>query len=154
MSLRFDLLLPPFDDAFLRRLDELAAHVFEQPSLDVRWRLARMPEASAACAWAELRLVGFKLGYAMTETKYYSWLGGVHADFRRRGVAGELMKTQHAWAAARGFAMVETSADQDNAAMARANLRHGFAVAGLRSEPRRVQVLFLKPLPAPDGAAD
>lgn len=141
-----ELHLPPFDDALLQSIDELAARVFDGNGPGVKWRLTNMPAASAACVRVDGRLGGFKLGYAMSETKYYSWLGGVDPLLRRRGIAGALMEAQHDWAAAQGYALVETAADQANAAMARVNLAHGFRVAGLRAEPRRTQVLYLKTL--------
>lgn len=46
-------------------------------------------------------LVGFKLGYRRGPHMFYSWLGGVHPETRRHGVARELMVRQHQWAADR-----------------------------------------------------
>jgi hypothetical protein len=40
-------------------------------------------------------LVGSKLGYAETSHRYYSWLGGLHPDFRQRGIGSCLMEQQH-----------------------------------------------------------
>lgn len=144
--MHIELHLPPFDDALLRSIDEASSLVFGEAVASVRWRLKNMPAASAACARVDGGLVGFKLGYAMSETKYYSWLGGVVPAFRRRGIAGALMKAQHDWLAAQGVALVETAADQANVAMGRVNLAHGYRVAGLRAEPSRTQVLYLKSL--------
>ncbi|NQV14363.1 GNAT family N-acetyltransferase [bacterium] len=39
--------------------------------------------------------IGFKLGYAIPGTRrYYSWLGGVRKDYRRQGIAQELLDRQ------------------------------------------------------------
>jgi predicted GNAT superfamily acetyltransferase len=92
------------------------------------------------------RLVGFKLGYAMTESRYYSWLGGVHPSARGSGVARQLMRHQHRWLQERGCMQVDTSTDQGNAAMARVNQQEGFTVCGTRCTPGRLQVLYLKVL--------
>ena len=100
----------------------------------------------AARAHAVGRLVGFKAGYATGRHRYYSWLGGEQADFRRRGIAAALMRRQHAWLRERGFETVETAANQDNLPMIGANLEHGFTVCGLRQKAGRVQVLFSKDL--------
>lgn len=105
-----------------------------------------MPNASAVCAYIGDELIGFKLGYAMTQTKYYSWLGGVHASARRAGVASKLLELQHHWLRESGYITVETSANQENASMAQLNLKNGFHVCGTRIEPHRVQVLFAKVL--------
>jgi hypothetical protein len=57
------------------------------------------------------------------------------------------MELQHNLIGKRGFEYIETATDEGNAAMTRANLKHGFAVCGLRSRPKRVQVLFSTRLP-------
>ena len=140
------MLQAPFSRELVAELNALAALVFDEPGFDVSWRLSAMPVASVALARSGAALVGFKAGYAMTETKYYSWLGGVHPDARGQGIARRLMRLQHAWVRERGCALVETAASEENAAMTRLNLQEGFTVCGSRREPGRVQVLFLKTL--------
>jgi len=128
----------------LREITQLARAIFNEPTLDLEWRLSVMPHATAVLARDDSQLVGFKLGYAMTESKYYSWLGGVHLTARGSGVARQLMRRQHRWLKERGCSQVETTTDQGNVAMARVNLQEGFAVCGTRSMPGRTQVLYLK----------
>ena len=144
MTLAYSLHQAPFDPALLREVTQLARTVFDEPRLELEWRLSVMPNATAVLARDGGRLVGFKLGYAMTETKYYSWLGGVHLSVRGSGVARQLMRHQHRWLKERGCSHVETATDQGNVAMARVNLQEGFTIAGSRSEPGRMQVLYLK----------
>jgi ribosomal protein S18 acetylase RimI-like enzyme len=147
MEIEFRLHLPPFDSNLIEDLVVLGSLVFGQSDPRyVTWRLSHMPDVSAFCATSEGQLVGFKAGYAMTERKYYSWLGGVHPDFRRRGIASELMDRQHRWLVQRGYSIVETAANQENHAMAQANLRHGFSICGVRTEPQRIQILYSKSL--------
>lgn len=38
--------------------------------------------------------IGFKLGYTERESSFYSWLGGVHTEYRRRGIAQDLLIMQ------------------------------------------------------------
>jgi predicted GNAT superfamily acetyltransferase len=146
MAVDYSLVVGSFDERFAAALAQLGAAVFGAPKADLGWRLEHMPSASVACASEAGRLVGFKAGYATGRHRYYSWLGGVHPDFRRRGIAAELMRRQHAWLRERGFETVETAADRDNLAMIRANLEHGFTVCGLRHKADRVQVLFSRDL--------
>ena len=144
MTIAYSLHQAPFDASLIEEVTQLARAVFAEPTLALAWRLSAMPEATAVLARDGDRLVGFKLGYAMTESRYYSWLGGVDPAARGGGVARQLMRRQHRWLAEKGCAQVETSTDQGNAAMARINLQEGFAVCGTRSMPGRVQVLYLK----------
>jgi GNAT superfamily N-acetyltransferase len=145
MRPEFTIKLPPYSNEFVEDLTTLACRVFGSAELEYnRWRMANMPDFTVFCAWHNRQLVAFKAGYAMTQTKYYSWLGGVHPDFRRHGIAAQLMERQHAWLAEHGFSAVETSVDQENLAMAQVNLRHGFRVYGVRAEPHRTQILYYK----------
>jgi ribosomal protein S18 acetylase RimI-like enzyme len=147
MQVAFGVELPPFDSGVVERLVALGAAVFGRSDPNyVVWRLTHMPDVSVFCASVDSRLVAFKAGYAVGERKYYSWLGGVHPDLRGQGIASALMDRQHRWLAERGYAVVETAVDQENTAMAQANLRHGFSVCGVRTEPQRVQILFSKAL--------
>lgn len=49
--------------------------------------------------------IGFKVGYERTGY-FYSWMGGVHPDFRRAGVALALAQAQEKWAVAQGYSSV------------------------------------------------
>jgi predicted GNAT superfamily acetyltransferase len=108
--------------------------------------MRHMPDLSVFCALDGEEVVGFKAGYAMTQTKYYSWLGGVLPEYCHKGIASALMSQQHDWLASRNYHAIETAVNQDNYAMAQVNLRHGFEVCGVRTEPHRVQILFSRQL--------
>jgi predicted GNAT superfamily acetyltransferase len=147
MDIEFSLKLAPFDAEFVDALTQLSRSAFGQTEREyVEWRLTHMPVVTAFVALSGDRIVAFKVGYATSRTKYYSWLGGVHPDFRDKGLASELMRRQHAWLTERGFSSIETAANQENHAMARLNLAHGFSVSGVRSTPGKTQVLFSKQL--------
>ncbi len=99
-----------------------------------------MPELSGFVARDESEIVGFKLGYAVTSERYYSWLGGVHPAYQRRGLATQLMKRQHQWIQAEGFKVIETELIQTNHAMGKLNEASGFTTAGVRfdTKPRLI----------------
>lgn len=146
MAVDYSLTVDSFDERFVAALAQLGEAVFGAPKADLGWRLGHMPSASVVCASEAGRLVAFKAGYAVGRSRYYSWLGGVHPHFRRRGIAAELMRRQHAWLRERGFETVETATNQGNLPVIRANLEHGFMVCGLRHKSGRMQVLFSKDL--------
>ena len=90
---------------------------------------------------------GFKLGYRRGDALFYSWLGGVAPEVRGQGVASELMKRQHAQAAADGYRFVETRTRAANNPMILLNLRHGFVVAGFETDAHGISVVIQrKPL--------
>lgn len=95
-----------------------------------RWRLENMPDVTVFVEERDSRLIGYKAGYAMTDTRYYSWLGGVDPAFRRQGIARRLMHRQHEWLGRSRFRLIETHVAQDNKAMVRLNLDSGLDITG------------------------
>ncbi len=93
-------------------------------------------------------MVGFKVGYAATARRYYSWLGGVDPDVRRVGIGVALMERQHRWAEEAGFELVETEVAQNNHAMQQLNERSGFVAAGIRFDQEVPRVIYRKRLAA------
>ena len=131
----------PFDSNSVEEVFELAKLLF--PTLqqeDFEWRINNMPLLSGFIARIDQSVVGFKLGYAVTSTRYYSWLGGVHPEHQKVGIARQLMKNQHDWLRDKGFAVVETEQIQTNHRMARLNESAGFNASGIRfdSKPRTI----------------
>jgi predicted GNAT superfamily acetyltransferase len=90
-----------------------------------------MPDMTVQVARSIGIMVGFRIGYAASQTRYYSWLAGVEPEHRRHGVALRITEDQHAWAQASRYECIETSLIQDNSAMLALNLRVGFHINGL-----------------------
>jgi len=139
--------LPPLTSQQVSEIEQLSVLVFSPPALDYEWRLTRMPDTSVFVALESERLIGFKAGYAIAERKYHSWLGAVHPDFRRHGIAMELARAQHAWLADRGYLALETATLAGNLPMAQLNLKLGFSVVGSKLEPHGLKVLWAMSLP-------
>jgi len=138
--------LPPFDASFLEALHGLGGEVLGTLDRDeMEWRLTRMPDPSVHVA-REGQLLGLELGYATGRRRYHSWLGGVRAEARRRGIALGLMNVQHDWLRANGYGSVETATVPDNAAMLSLNLRVGFRVIGTYGRGDRMRVMMAKDL--------
>lgn len=54
------------------------------------------------------KVIGYKLGYPLDNQKFYSWLGGVDPNYRKRGVASRLMEIQHQHLKKNGYNVVQT----------------------------------------------
>lgn len=114
------------------------------PGFDARYltgRLGTVTDPALCRAMSGGRLTGFKLGYRRGEDLFYSWLGGVHPETRGQGVARDLMERQHSWAAAAGYASVETRTRAANAAMIVLNLRAGFTIAGFEVDRNGIAIV-------------
>ena len=53
------------------------------------------------------KIIGFKIWYELSPNKIYSWLGAVHPNYRREGMATKLMKIQFKVAKDLGYKVVE-----------------------------------------------
>ena len=147
INIEFRLAAPPFSKPQIEEFLELSGKIFgTSDEVDGSWRMRKMPDVTFCEARCDGALVGFKIGYAITSTRYYSWLGGVDPAFRGRGIARELMNRQHAWIAENGYASVETGAQQDNLAMTRLNLLSGFEVVGIRFKEQGPEMTYAKRL--------
>lgn len=136
----------PFEDVFIDDLHGLAKSIFGSVERsELAWKLSRMPDVSVHFARGD-RMVGFKIGYAVGPARYYSWLGGVDPDHRRRGIALRMLEDQHSWARAHRYTSIETSLVPTNTAMLTLNLRVGFQVIGMYTRDEMPRVTLLKRL--------
>ena len=83
-----------------------------------------------AVAWADDKPIGFKLGYELEPTCFYSFLGAVLPDYQGYGVATLLMQSQHQWAQDQGYQRIQTSTQNRYKAMLALNLKMGFEIIG------------------------
>ncbi|RSK40863.1 GNAT family N-acetyltransferase [Hymenobacter perfusus] len=113
---------------------------------DLCYQQARGP-VQVWLAYEGERLIGCKLGYERKPGHYYSWLGGVHPDFRNQGIAAELMRRQHAWCQAQDYRAVRTHTYNRWRAMLLLNLRHGFDIIGTLQGAHGLTIVLEKELP-------
>ncbi|MDO6707451.1 GNAT family N-acetyltransferase [Photobacterium sp. 1_MG-2023] len=73
-------------------------------------------------------LIGVKIGYRLSETCYYSWLGGVVPEGRQQGVAQALMQAQEAWVKAQGYQELRVKSRNRFPSMLRLLLRNGYQI--------------------------
>ena len=76
-------------------------------------------------------LVAYKVGYRLKPDTFYSWVGGVHPEYRYKGFAKKLMKTQHQLLKENGYAFVRTKTRMTFRGMLILNLKYGFDITGL-----------------------
>lgn len=98
-------------------------------------------------AFSDNDIVGFKLGYQIDPTKFYSWIGGVKSEFRKQGIADELMKRQHLWCKNCGFQIIQTKTKNTFKPMLILNIKHGFDIIQLqRNERNEIKIVLEKSL--------
>jgi len=77
-------------------------------------------------------LLGFKVGYQSdTPDSFYSWMGGVRAEFRGNGIATALAEEQERWAKAQGFTSVFFKTRNRFPGMIQFGIKRGFKIVDL-----------------------
>lgn len=82
------------------------------------------------------KTVGYKLGYERSRGVFY-WLGGVLPSHRRRGIARDLLRRQHAWCKENGYTEVLTESMNRWKGMLILNLSEGFDIVGVHLDANR-----------------
>ena len=101
---------------------------------------ARMLDTQALILLARVEgeLAGFKLGYALGSDTFYSWLGGVQADFRRLGLAKEMLLYQEKWAKAQGFSQIHVKTRNCYPAMINMLISNQYQIADLVADSQNL----------------
>ena len=94
------------------------------------------PDLIALLGYQEQNLVAYKVGYSVKKDTFYSWVGGVHPGFRRKGWAHRLMDEQHKLLAKQGFRSVSTKTRSNYRGMLILNLLSGFDITGVSIKDR------------------
>jgi len=75
---------------------------------------------------------GFKVGYQrFGHDVFYSWMGGVLNEYRRKGIATKLANEQETWAKNQGFTKVVFKTRNRLTKMIHFGLNRGFMIVGL-----------------------
>lgn len=86
------------------------------------------PKILINVALNESEVAGYKIGYELNDSKYYSWYGAVHENFRGRGIALKLMEEQHRYLTGEGYRVVQTKTRNKWRDMLVLNIKNGFDV--------------------------
>lgn len=132
----------------IKSITALYELIFNSPGDRVAKKLRR-EDLKTVVAEKDSLVVGFKIGYGYDEKplRFYSWLGGVHPDYRRQGIGGELMRRQHEFCLRTGFQTIRTKTTNQWPSMLLLNIRHGFRVIGTYvDEEREIKIVLEKRL--------
>ncbi|WP_147803917.1 GNAT family N-acetyltransferase [Alkalicoccus halolimnae] len=107
-------------------------------------KMKRKPRLMVIIAMREAKVIGYKAGYEMDKDKFYSWLGGVDAVYRNRGIASALMEKQHEYLKQSGYHIVQTKTKNKWRNMLLLNIKHGFEAVETYYNERGVHKIVLE----------
>ncbi len=113
----------------LDRIVKLHTSVFGN-SDDLAGRMKEKPKLRIDVALDGRKVVGYKIGYALNREQFYSWLGGVDAGYRNRGIASTLMKQQYGYVKESEYKAVQTHTKNKWRQMLILNIKNGFDIIG------------------------
>ena len=76
--------------------------------------------------------VGFWIGFELKPGMFYHWLGGVHSDVRRHGVASQLQDAQQAWARDHGYEYIRCECMNHQKEFVHFAIAAGYDIVGIR----------------------
>jgi GNAT superfamily N-acetyltransferase len=89
------------------------------------------------------RPVGFFLGFELKPTVYFGWFYGVIPEFRRQGIASQLMDAVHAWARQNEYESVRFECHNQHRPMLHLAIALGYDIVGIRWDPDRGENLVI-----------
>lgn len=95
-------------------------------------RLSNVPHL-ILIAYLQEKPIGFKVGYER-DGYFYSWMGGVLAEFRKLGVAKALADTQEIWAKSQDYPSITFKTQNKHKAMLLFALKNGFQIIGFKEK--------------------
>ncbi|WP_028865684.1 GNAT family N-acetyltransferase [Psychromonas aquimarina] len=78
--------------------------------------------------------VAYKIGYELSHTEFYSWLGGVLPEHRKQGIATQLRKKQEVWAADKGYESLSVKSMNRFPAMLQMLISSGYQISGYQDK--------------------
>ena len=91
----------------------------------------------------ERQPVGFSTGFELKPNVFFSWLTGVHQDYRRSGIATQLHEAQCAWAAEHGYEYIRMECHNAHRAILHMAIEMNFNIVGVRWDPDRGDNLII-----------
>jgi GNAT superfamily N-acetyltransferase len=94
------------------------------------------------------RPVGFFLGFELKPDVFFAWFYGVLPDFRRQGIASQLMDAVHSWARQSGYDVLRVECHNQHRPLLHLSIALGYDIVGIRWDSDRCQnlVIFEKQL--------
>jgi GNAT superfamily N-acetyltransferase len=83
------------------------------------------------------RPIGFFLGFELKPAVYFAWFYGVIPEFRRQGIASQLMEAVHSWAKQNEYESIRFECHNQHRPMLHLAIAMGYDIVGIRWDPDR-----------------
>jgi GNAT superfamily N-acetyltransferase len=83
------------------------------------------------------RPVGFFLGFELKPTVFFAWFYGVLPDFRRTGIASQMIEAVHSWAKQNDYESIRFECHNQHRPMLHLAIALEYDIVGIRWDPDR-----------------
>lgn len=87
--------------------------------------------------------VGFFLGFELKPTVFFAWFYGVLPNFRRQGIASQLMDAVHDWVRQQDYEYIRFECHNQHRPMLHLSIALGYDIVGIRWDPDRCDNLVI-----------
>lgn len=117
-----------------------------QPPRDAdffRRRIEGRRDVLILVASIEDRPIGYFVGFEQKPDVFFCWMYGVISEFRRQGIASQIMEAVHAWAQEHGYHSVRFECHNQHRPMLHMAIAHEYDIVGIRWDPDRTANLVI-----------
>ena len=108
-------------------------------------RLVDNENVYSIIAYIDDKPIGFKVGYYYSDDTFYSWVGGILPDYRKKGIATKLAELQEQYAKSAGYSKLRTKSMNQYKSMMILNLKRGFDIVKFyTNEKGQTKIVFEK----------
>ena len=87
--------------------------------------------------------VGFFLGFELKPTVFFAWFYGVLPEYRRQGIASQLMEAVHSWARQNEYDSIRFECHNQHRPMLHLAIALQYDIVGIRWDPDRGENLVI-----------
>lgn len=95
-------------------------------------------------AYKEKAIVGYKIGYEMDSSTFYSWLGGVEKNNRNHGIAQKLMDKQVSILKSKRYEKIQTKSFNKWKSMLILNIKNDFQIRNCYPDNNDLAIILEK----------
>lgn len=145
-NLKFIITEGIIEEAILEVLVNAYIIVFENVNADLFIKRIQIKEdVISIIAYKGEEILGFKIGYKYDETTFYSWVGGVLPNYRRKGIAKKLAEIQEKRVREKGYVKIRTKSMNCYKPMILMNVKNGFDIVEVyTNEKEQRKIIFEK----------
>lgn len=111
---------------------------------DLNKKLIDKKSGLTLICYLDNKIVGYKIGYEKDGSTFYSWLGGVTDDYRKKGIAQKLMDEQISIVKSKGYQKVQTKTSNKWKSMLILNIKNDFQIVDCFKDSNNQQAIILE----------